>query len=65
MTGYRGMRPLFSLWIMSDALRGALAAGASPLDLEPPTLFDDALRVVLAGETSVEECLRVLSPADV
>lgn len=65
-TGYRGRTGIFELMTMDDTLRDLvmantrsnvikLAAAKKGMD----TLFEDGLKKVLAGETTVEEVLRV------
>jgi general secretion pathway protein E len=65
-TGYKGRTGIFELMTMDDTLRDLimantrsnvikLAAAKKGMD----TLFEDGLKKVLAGETTVEEVLRV------
>jgi general secretion pathway protein E len=65
-TGYRGRSGIYELLVMDDALRTELMRRGSASDLRRiavaggmPTLFDDGLRQVRAGVTTLEEVLRV------
>ena len=64
---YKGRVGVFELFVIDDEVRGAVAAGASTKQLQ--TIFrkqrnkflqEQALMLVEAGETSVQEVLRVL-----
>ena len=63
--GYRGRSGIYELVSIDDTLRGMIHDGASELDIESharkssPGIREDGLRRILAGETSVEEVLRV------
>jgi len=63
--GYRGRSGIYELVEIDDTLRGMIHDGASELDIESyarkfsPGIRQDGLRRILAGETSVEEVLRV------
>ena len=63
--GYRGRSGIYELVEIDDTLRGMIHDGASELDIETyarkssPGIRQDGLRRILAGETSVEEVLRV------
>jgi len=66
-TGYRGRTGIYELVLVDDALRVMIHDGSSEQKLEAhartrtPSLRDDGLRRVLAGDTSLEEVLRVTS----
>ncbi|HEB93402.1 MAG TPA: type II secretion system protein GspE [Gammaproteobacteria bacterium] len=63
--GYRGRSGIYELVEIDDTLRTMIHDGASELDIESyarkssPGIRQDGLRRILAGETSVEEVLRV------
>jgi len=63
--GYRGRSGIYELVEIDDTLRGMIHDGASELNIESharkfsPGIRQDGLRRILAGETSVEEVLRV------
>ncbi|MEQ1710868.1 MAG: type II secretion system ATPase GspE [Hyphomicrobium sp.] len=65
-TGYAGRTMISELLLMSDGVKDAIGAGAKERDIEAAarrngmvTLYDDGLAKVRAGETSIEEVLRV------
>jgi general secretion pathway protein E len=64
-TGYQGRTGLYDIILMDDALKQMVHDEAKETELRIhtqtmyPTLFQDGVRRVLAGETSVEEVLRV------
>jgi general secretion pathway protein E len=64
-TGYRGRTGIFELVVVDAELRRLIHDGAAEHDLEArsrgagPSMLDDGRRRVLAGDTSVEELLRV------
>ncbi|MCB1746926.1 MAG: type II secretion system ATPase GspE [Gammaproteobacteria bacterium] len=65
-SGYRGRTGLFELLVVDDALRQAVHEGAGERALREAarasgmrTLREDGLAKVLAGETSLEEVIRV------
>jgi type IV pilus assembly protein PilB len=65
-SGYRGRIGLYSVMVMSDALKEMTVAGATEADLAAVarsegmlTLPEDGLRKVQAGVTSIEEVARV------
>ncbi|VAW96380.1 General secretion pathway protein E [hydrothermal vent metagenome] len=63
--GYRGRSGIYELVEIDDTLRSMIHDGVSELDIESyarkssPGIRQDGLRRILAGETSVEEVLRV------
>jgi len=65
--GYRGRRAIFELFEMDGRMRDLTFNGASALELRNQarascgmiTLREDGVRKILAGETSVDEILRV------
>jgi len=63
--GYRGRSGIYELVVVDDTLRTMIHDGSSELEIEhharqaSPSIRDDGLRRILAGETSVEEVLRV------
>ncbi len=63
--GYRGRTGIYELVDVDNVLRSMIHDGASEQDIEAhvrkshPNLFADGVRRILAGETSVEEVLRV------
>jgi type IV pilus assembly protein PilB len=67
-TGYAGRLPVAELLIPSDDLRDAIVRGATAHEIRTamrtagvPTMREQALRLVVAGKTSIEEVNRVLS----
>ena len=64
-TGYRGRTGIYELIAVDDAMRTMIHDGVSEQDLErharsmSPSIRDDGLRRVLAGNTPLEEVLRV------
>ena len=64
-TGYRGRTGIYEMVVVDDEMRGMIHDGSGEQALEKqarkstPSIRDDGLRLVLAGETSVEEVLRV------
>jgi general secretion pathway protein E len=63
--GYRGRTGIYELVAVDDAMRTMIHDGAGEHELEryartsSPSIRDDGRRKVLAGETSLEELLRV------
>jgi general secretion pathway protein E len=63
--GYRGRTGIYELIVVDDAMRTMIHDGASEQDLErharasTPSIRDDGLAKVLAGDTTIEEVLRV------
>ncbi len=67
MTGYRGRTGIHELMPMSDRVRGLVLHRSSTAEIKQAameegmrTMQDDGLNKVLAGVTSMEECLRVV-----
>ncbi len=64
-TGYRGRTAIFEVVAIDDEMRRTIHDGGSEQALETlarrqgPGIYDDGLRRVLAGETSIDELLRV------
>jgi general secretion pathway protein E len=65
-TGYAGQRAVFEVLHVTDALRHMITQGAPEADIEAvarrngmTTLVEDGVRAALAGETSLDEVLRV------
>ncbi len=64
-TGYRGRTGIYELVILDDSMRSMVHDGASEQELESsarrhtPAIRDDGMRRVLAGDTALEEVLRV------
>ncbi|WP_041523949.1 GspE/PulE family protein [Gilvimarinus agarilyticus] len=65
-SGYRGRTAIHELFVMDGAMHRAIQAGYDATQLHETarksgmlTLFEDGLRKVAAGETSLEEVLRV------
>jgi len=64
-SGYRGRTGIYELIAVDDHMRTMIHDGASEQDLEryarnsSPGIRDDGRRKVLAGETTLEEVLRV------
>jgi general secretion pathway protein E len=63
--GYRGRSGIYELLLVDERLRGMIHDGAGEHEIEryarqfSPSIHQDGLRRVLAGDTSVEELLRV------
>jgi len=63
--GYRGRTGIYELVMLDDTMRTMIHDGASELDMErhartaTPSIRDDGRAKVLAGETTLEEVLRV------
>jgi len=63
--GYHGRTGIYELIVVDDAMRTMIHDGASEQELErharmlTPSIRDDGLAKVLAGETTIEEVLRV------
>ncbi len=63
--GYRGRTGIYELVLIDDTMRTMIHDGASELELDrhartlTPSIRDDGRRRVLAGETTIEEVLRV------
>jgi general secretion pathway protein E len=63
--GFRGRTGIYELVVVDDQMRTMIHDGAAEHDLEryartmTPSIRDDGLKRVLAGETTVEEVLRV------
>ena len=65
-TGYRGRTAIHELFVMDSAMHKAIQSGADATELHATarqrgmlTLYEDGLRKVAAGQTSLEEVLRV------
>jgi general secretion pathway protein E len=64
-TGYSGRRGIFELIEVDEVMRGMIHDGSGEQDIEKyarrstPSIFQDGIRHVLKGETSLEEVLRV------
>jgi general secretion pathway protein E len=64
-SGFRGRTGVFELVVVDEAMRTLIHDGASEQQLDiqartrTPSIDDDGRRLVLAGETSLEELLRV------
>lgn len=65
-TGYSGRRAVFEVLDINDELRHLITRGASEAEIEAAaksngmtTLTEDGVRAALAGETSLDEVLRV------
>jgi len=64
-SGYRGRTGIYELINIDNTLRRLIHDGSGEQDIEDyvrlsrPSLFDDGIRRILKGETSVEEVLRV------
>lgn len=65
-SGYRGRTAIHELFVMDGEMHRSIQAGSDATDLHATarragmlTLFEDGLRKVAAGETSLEEVLRV------
>jgi len=65
-TGYVGRSGIYEVIQIDDTLRGMIHDGGSEQDMEAharsrtPGIFDDGMRLVLDGQTSLEEVLRVV-----
>ncbi|MFO7858990.1 MAG: type II secretion system protein GspE, partial [Ectothiorhodospiraceae bacterium] len=63
--GFRGRGGIFELVTVDDRVRSMIHKGASEQDIERyalahmPTLRMDGIRRILAGETTIDEVLRV------
>jgi general secretion pathway protein E len=63
--GYRGRTGIYELIVVDDQMRTMIHDGAAEQELErharlaTPSIRDDGLRKVLAGDTTIEEVLRV------
>ena len=63
--GYRGRTGIYELIMVDDHMRTMVHDGASEQDMEryarlsSPGIRDDGRRKVMAGETTLEEVLRV------
>jgi general secretion pathway protein E len=68
-TGYRGRTGIYELIEVDDALRMMIHAGASEFEMlqearkHSDGILADGMRRVLAGDTSMEEIMRVSSAA--
>ena len=65
-TGYAGRTAIHELFLLDDAIRRVIQSGADASELHAAarrqgmvTLYEDGLRKVVAGQTSLEEVLRV------
>jgi general secretion pathway protein E len=65
-TGYLGRRAVFEILDVDDQLRHLITRGAPEAEIEEiakshgmTTLIEDGVRAALAGETSLDEVLRV------
>jgi general secretion pathway protein E len=64
-TGYKGRTGIYELAVVDDAMRTLIHDGAGEQELErharksTPSIRDDGRRRILAGETTLEEVLRV------
>ena len=64
-TGYRGRTGIYELIEIHDDLRSMIHKGASEMDMarvarkQAPGILSDGQRRVLAGQTSMEEVMRV------
>jgi general secretion pathway protein E len=64
-SGYRGRTGIYELVVVDDAMRTMIHDGAAEHDLErhartmTPSIRDDGRTKILAGETTIEEVLRV------
>lgn len=70
-TGYLGRAAIHELFVLSEDLQKALASGANQATLQDlakaegmRTLFEDGMRKVLTGLTTLEELLRVTRDQD-
>ncbi len=68
-TGYRGRTGIYELIPIDNSLRELIHSGASEQEMlaearrKAPGIFEDGRRRILAGETSIEEVMRVSSSA--
>jgi general secretion pathway protein E len=68
-SGYRGRTGIYELIEIDDALRSLIHSGASEMEMlevarrQAPGILADGQRRVLAGETSMEEVMRVTTAA--
>jgi general secretion pathway protein E len=64
-TGYQGRTGIHELLVLDETMRSAILQGTTPRPADNPgaggmlTLYDDGLRKVAAGVTSLDEVLRV------
>jgi len=65
-TGYSGRRAVFEVLHVNDEIRHLITRGAPEAEIESAarangmtTLAEDGMRAVLAGDTSLDEVLRV------
>ena len=64
-TGYRGRTAIFELVDIDDRMRTMIHDGTSEQELEnyarsrSPSIYQDGMRRIMAGDTSLEEVLRV------
>jgi len=64
-TGYRGRTGIYELVVVDEKMRGLIHGGKSELEMSQearkntPSIADDGRRRVLAGDTSIDEVLRV------
>jgi general secretion pathway protein E len=64
-TGFRGRSGIYELLVVDDAVRDMIHEGASEQTVEAyvrpttPSIREDGLRLVLTGETTIDEVLRV------
>jgi type II secretory ATPase GspE/PulE/Tfp pilus assembly ATPase PilB-like protein len=70
-TGFRGRLAISELLVLDDALRSAFTGGASLVALRAMlrargvgSLRDDGWRAVAAGDTTIDEVVRVVSGDD-
>lgn len=70
-TGYRGRVAIAELLVLDDALRSAFTRGASLVELRAmvrargvASLREDGWRCVTAGETTIDEVVRMVSEDD-
>lgn len=69
--GYKGRIAIFEIMLMTPTLREMSARGASHMELKSQamregmiTLYEDGIRKVLEGVTTVDEVLRVVPPEE-
>ena len=65
-TGYKGRTGIVEILAMNDAVRQAIVRRASAQDIQRAaietgmaTMFEDGMKKAVAGETTLEEVLRV------
>ena len=65
-TGFRGRTSIAEILVVDDAVRARIKAGTTDREIEAAglgngmeTLYQNGLRKVFGGETSLEEVLRV------